>query len=287
VEAGDLAALVTAAVAVAGVVITVWAQLVQQAGERRRQLDERFTGIIAELGSKSAAVQAGAAVSIISYLAPEYRRLHDQVFLVLLANLKLNHGEALNRLLVAAFERAMRVCVPEIRKRTPDFELDLSHSNLYRAELAGLDLSGADLGHAKLRAADLSGSNLRRAQGWEVDLSKARISRAELPEARLRKANLNGCQAHEANLMSARLEETDSSEAEFYRARLQSAHFEDADLRGARFEQADLNDTYFNGARLDERALKSIAKARNWRKAHFDEAVAAQLETLAADTVEQ
>jgi uncharacterized protein YjbI with pentapeptide repeats len=63
---------------------------------------------------------------------------------------------------------------------------------------------------------------------------------------------------------------------------MQSAHLEEANLDGAKFEQADLNDTFFYRARnLNRGTLKSISKAINWQKAHFDDAVRVELEKLA------
>jgi uncharacterized protein YjbI with pentapeptide repeats len=276
------ATLITAFVAVVGVVVTVWKQLAQQEAERRRQLDEKFATIIANLGADSPAIQASAAVSIISFLKPEYKAFHDQVFMVLLANLKLKHSDVINRLLITGFEQAIRIRLQSLKKGDTSIGLDLSHSNLYRAELAGLNLKEADLGFAKLKNANLTNTNLHRVRGWSADLEKARLSRANLEEARFRKANFREGQFHNARLVSADLKETDLTGAQFYQAKMQSAHLEDADLGEAKFEQADLNDAFFRGAKnLNTQTLKSISKALNWEKAHFDDDIMAKLEELA------
>lgn len=276
------ATLITALVAVIGVIVTVWKQLSQQEADRRRRFDEKFTSIVANLGAESPTIKASAAVSIVSFLKPEYEVFHDQVFMVLLANLKLEHSDVLNKLLVNGFEKAIRIVLQSAKDKDAQFELDLSRCNLYRVDLSGLDLTQADLGFAKLQGANLTDAILRRVRGWEAHLENARVSRANLEEARFQRACFRGGQFHDARLVSADLKETDLTEAQFYRAKMQSAHLEEANLNRARFEQADLNDTFFYGAKnLNAETLKSISKALNWQKAHFDDDVRARLEEIA------
>jgi uncharacterized protein YjbI with pentapeptide repeats len=276
------ATLITALVAVIGVIITVWKQLAQQETDKRRQLDERFTSIITSLGSNSQAIQAGAAVSIITFLKPEYKIFHDQVFMVLLANLKLKNDIILNRLLVTGFQKAIRIKNDLEKDKSNSDDFDLSYCNLYRIDLSGMNLSNADIGFAKLQGANLTNTNLRRIQGWESNLERARLSNADMEEARLRKAHLKGVLFHNARLVSADLRETDLTKARFYQAKLQSAHFDKANLDSTKFEQADINDAYFYGVHnLNESTLKSIYNSYNWQKAHFDDNVRIELEKIA------
>lgn len=292
------ATFLTALVAVIGIIITIWKQINersrQQELDRRqrgmdrkqreddslRRLDEKFTSIISNLGSESISIQASAAVSIITFLKPEYRVFHDQVFMILLANLKIPHSDSVNKLLIAGFEKAIRIRLQSAQEKYEEFVLDLSGSNLFRVDLSGLNLSQADLGFAKLQGANLSNTNLSRVRGGEANLENARLSRANLEEARFRKAQLEGAQFHEARLVSADFRQTQLTKAQFYRAEMQSAHLEKANIIGAKFEQANLNDTFFYGTRLNAESLKSILKAFNWQKAHFDDDVRAKLEEL-------
>ena len=293
------ATLLTALAALIGVIVTIYKQINersrQQELDRRqrvldrnqreddslRRLDEKFTSIVTNLGSKRSSIQASAAVSIITFLKPEYKVFHNQVFMILLANLKVTHSDAVNKLLIKGFEKAIRIILQSVQERDELFELDLSGSNLYRVDLSGLDLSQADLGFAKLQGANLTNANLHRVRGWEANLENARFSKANLEEARFRKAQFRGAQFHEARLVSADFKETHLTNAHFHRAKMQSAHLEKANINGAKFEQADLNDTFFYGARLNAKTLKSILKAFNWQKAHFDADVRAKLEELA------
>ena len=282
------ATIITTLVAVIGVFVTIWRQINERELDRKqredeslRRLDERFTSIVSNLGSESAAIQAGAAVSILTFLKPEYMVFHNQVFMLLLANLKIQHSDAVNKLLIGAFEKAIRIHWQSLRKQDEQFELDLSRAHLDRIDLSNTDLTGADLGFTELGHANLTDAVLFRARGFGAQLEKARLSRANLNEARFREANFRGAQFHGSNLVAADLKETDLEEAQFYQARMQSAHLDKAKLRGAKFEQANLSDAFFYGADLNEYTLRSILKAFNWQKAHFDEDVKAKLGELA------
>ena len=126
-----------------------------------------------------------------------------------------------------------------------------------------------------------------RAKGWKVNLENARLSGAILQEARLMKARLRNTHFHGAILISANLKKADLRGARFQRARLQSAHFDKAVVLGAGFEDANLKDTFFLGTRFDNASLKSILRARNWEKAHFDFAVKQKLDDLRASCAAQ
>ncbi len=281
-----------ALVAAMGVLATVWKQIhesstqrnldrLQRKEESLRRSNERFTSIVGDLGSTSEVIQAGASVSLMTFLKQEYRDFHEQVFLILLANLKIQHSEKINKLLITAFSAAIRRYLEYARDQNKSVELDLSHSYLDRVDLSGLDLSLADLGFTHLRSANLTDAILFRARGMKANLDKARLSRANLNEARLRKAQFRDAQFHGANIVAADLKETDLRGAQFHQAKLQSAHLDNARLKGARFEQANLSDTFFNGADLDELTLRSIVNAQNWRQAHFDDETNARLQKLA------
>jgi len=270
------AAFITAIVAFLGVFVTIWKQLEessrqkvldrkqrdlereQRETENQRLIDQKFTSIVASLGSDREAIQASAAVSIITFLKPEYVVLHDQVIDILLANLKIEHSKAVSRLILTAFEKAIRGKVDLTIKSDDKYELDLSRANLTQADLSGLDLRNTDLGYAQLRLANLTGTNLSQARGYEPNLEKARLSKANLNEARLQRAKLNDANFHDCNLVSTDLKEADLRGAEFYKSKMQGAHLEGANIIGAKFEQANISDTYFNGVKVDDQTLRSL-----------------------------
>lgn len=282
------ATFITALVAVVGILATIWKQINERSKDRkqreddsRRRLDEKFASVVADLGSKSQSLQASAAVSIITFLRSEYSEYHNQVFMILLANLKIKHHEAINKLLIDAFEKAIRIRLQSAAEKREHVEIDLSSTDLYRIDLSSLNLCNIDLGFAQMQHANLTHATLRRARGWGVNLDNARLSRANLEEARLKKGHFQEAQFHEARLVAAILKEAILLNAKFHQAEMQSAHLEKATLVGAQFQEANLNDTYFCGAVLDEVALRSIINAKNWRLAHFDDDVQKRLDILA------
>jgi uncharacterized protein YjbI with pentapeptide repeats len=252
----------------------------QRENESIRSLDEKFAAIVADLCSEKAMIRASAAVSIISFLRPEYHAYHEQVLMVLVENLKLSSDTELNRPLVTAFEKAIKAWLPKAERQKRCLELDLACCSLKRANLSELDLSCVDIYKANLADAKLRGTVLWRAKGWEVSLKKAVLSGATLIEARLQQADCSGANFHDAKLGSADLKAADLRGAEFQGAHLQSAHLDDARLEGANFKQAYLKGAFFIGAKLDDGALRSITNAYDWRDARFDTEVLERLRRL-------
>ncbi|MDH5561965.1 MAG: pentapeptide repeat-containing protein, partial [Deltaproteobacteria bacterium] len=273
-----------------GVFLTIWKQFSERKWDReqrevesRRRMDEKFTAIVADVGSENTSTQVSAIISIMTFLKDEYASFHEQVFLILLANLKVQHKPQVNRLLIQAFAKAIRLYLTssDCTDRTNRLgEYDFTYTHLYRINLSNLDLSNIDLAFAQMELANLENSNLFRMKGYKANLKKAQFTDANMGEARLAKANLEGAHFHRVNLVSSNLKETNLQKAQFFQAKLQSAHLEKADLNGARFEEADINDAYFYDACFDSSTIKSIRRAYNWEKAHFDDDVFERLNEL-------
>jgi uncharacterized protein YjbI with pentapeptide repeats len=285
------AAFITALVAAGGLLATVWKQISEQSAQRQRDLDQReiesvrrledrFATILNDLGSTAVAVQAGAASSLVTYLRPEYKDFHHQVRIAVLTNLKADHDEPIRKLLARVYKDALSVGDPANR-----FERDLSRAKLANTDLSDLELRKADLGFADLHNSRLVGCDLWRARGRGVNLEGARASTVDdrvtsLIEVRFRNAKCRGANFSGARMINAHFEGADLTEARFFQTRLQAAHFEEAKLVGAQLQNSNLNDAYFYGAELDEVALRSIVRAFNWRKAHFDWQISQLLEQL-------
>lgn len=319
-NAAAVGATLTAAAAAAGFIITIWRQLNQRDKERReateqkerdlkqlqremeQKAEEGFSTAMAELGAESGAIRAGAAVMLLTFLEENHSRFHNRVFLILQANLKLQHNmpnepnqRTLNDILIRGFEDATRKYIRLNRDRLPTKEyahkqkferygLDFVRTQLDRINLSDIDnLVRADLSFASLRNADLSNTNLFRCRGYRVDLSGARLTGSDLEEARLQHARCNGTSFHKSRLVAADLKYSILDGAQFFQTHLQSAHLEHASLRGANFRGANLNDAYFFNCRdFDRTTLNSITRAKNWRKAHFDDAVRDDLERISS-----
>ncbi|MBE9528436.1 MAG: pentapeptide repeat-containing protein, partial [Proteobacteria bacterium] len=256
----------------------------QREADSLRRVDEKFVTIITNLGSDSEAIQASTTVSILSFLKPEYQQSHYQVFMTLLANLKVHHSPVIHKLLLKSFVKAFQLHYPLLKEQDKTYGLDLSSAYLYRADLSGYDLSYSDLAFANLQNATLNGAetSLYRAQGIKANLESAWLSGANMQEARLREATFTEATLHGTRLVSARLEGAIMDGAQFQQASMQEAHLEKADLTGAKFEQANVANTFFAGATLDDEALKSLlnTKDKSWKKANFDSDEREKLERM-------
>jgi len=260
----------------------------QKIQENKLHLEAKFDSVINNLGSPSHSIQASAAISLLTFLRPEYKEFHQQVYLILLANLKTDLPENINALLVKTFEKAIRLNIEALQSQKSDkvninrssIELDLSRANLYRIDLHGLDLENVDLAFSNLRNANLDGCNLKRAKGFKTNLSGARLSRSNMTEGRFDQANFEDAQFHETNLISTKLKNTNLKGAEFQKAKLQDANLDESEIYGAKFEHANLNNTYLRKIKCRESDFATLLKAKDdsWKDANFDKDIYAKLQ---------
>jgi uncharacterized protein YjbI with pentapeptide repeats len=249
----------------------------QRSAESDRDLAARFSKLLLDLGSDSEPVQAGAAVSLLSFLDRPDPTFHHQVRIATLANLKVSHPTAVTKLLRRTFEQAMASDVAY-----DPVELDLSDADLEESTLRGLKLEGAKLDRVNLAHTDLTDTSLRGAIGTHVGLVRAILQgdKASLFNARLTNVKAVGARLQGSELVNAHIKKADLSAARFEGARMQAAHFVDCDFHGAYFDGANVADTYFHGCALDDNALRSLLKASNLEKAHLDADHLARLHEL-------
>ncbi|WP_243348474.1 pentapeptide repeat-containing protein [Parabacteroides sp. FAFU027] len=280
--------IVTALIAVLGTFFSFWKYLKEKHTENKIHLEAKFNSVINNLGSSSHSIQASAAVSLLTFLNPEYKEFHHQAYLILLANLKSELPDNVNALLVKTFEKAIRLKLEALHSKKSDdgggynIELDLTRANLYRIDLHGLNLENVDFAFSNLRSANLDGCNLKRAKGFKTDLSCARLSRTNMAEGRFDQANFENAQFHETNLVSAKLKNTNLKGAEFQQAQLQDAHLDGSDICGAKFEHANLNNAFLKEIKYNNTDLMSISKAKDasWEKANFDKGTFEKIKQL-------
>ncbi|PWD98234.1 pentapeptide repeat-containing protein [Marinilabilia rubra] len=293
----SFAGVLTALVAVVGVIISFFKyikekriELEQKKDETKLRLVTKFDSIINNLCAASNSVRAGAAVSLLTFLRPEYKNFHKQIYLILLANLKTELSNNINSLMLKTFEEAGRLKFKEFRNPIKDkfpeensLELDLTRMNMYRLDFNGMKgLSNVDFSFSKLQHANLVDCIFIRSKGFKTDFSYARLSRSNLLEGRFNESNFEGVQFHESNLISAKLKHTNLKNAEFQKAYLQDAILDGADIRGAKFEQADLNNAFFRKIKYNDADLLSIIRSKNWEKANFSEETKMKLLQLAS-----
>lgn len=132
----------------------------------------------------------------------------------------------------------------------PDPWLNLSLTDLRRADLDGLWLARVNLDRACMQCATLYEANLTRASLVSANLRHASMRLGNLTEARCVLADFRGARLTEAVLNAADFTKADLRGANLRKAQAQDATFRHADLRGADLRGADLSSADLDGARL-------------------------------------
>lgn len=127
-------------------------------------------------------------------------------------------------------------------EKTKNYQLDLSHTCLRKANLSKKFMEGALLYGAQMESA-----NLRGAQMDGADLFDARLERADLRGVQLEGTALLGARLERANLMRARLERADFRGARLERANLRAVRLM-ADLRFSQLDGAILIGAFLTGS---------------------------------------
>jgi uncharacterized protein YjbI with pentapeptide repeats len=244
------------------------------------QITERFTRAIEQLGSNKVAVRLGGiyALELIAKDSPEND--HRQVMEVLTAYVRDNakwiepeKGWERDWDLTNPLSTAIQAILTVLARRNSKGEesnngLDLSHTDLRRAELRGLPAQNSNLyrvrwQRANLNEANLQGAFLRSGHFDEAYFVDAFLKGADLQESTLQHAFLNGASLEQGNLLGANLEwanlfQSNLKNANLSRANLQHATLTEANLEGAYIANANLDSTFLNGANL--RNIKGLTQ---------------------------
>jgi hypothetical protein len=133
----------------------------------------------------------------------------------------------------------------------PDPWLNLSLTDLRRADFDGLWLPRVNLDRARMQASTLFGANLTSASLVSANLDHASLRRADLTEARCVLADFQGAGLVEAVLDKAVFTKADLRGANLRKVLARHTVLCDADLRGADLRGADLSSADFAGAGLE------------------------------------
>lgn len=251
---------------------------VVDAGGGAATFKDRLKSALADLDT--AGLQIVAAHDLESLLDGASPQEANTLYLALLGNVKIDRSDEVVAALVPVVATSLRTLIGD-DKRPDTLSVDLARARLRRIDLSALDLHEADIAFADLRQANLDGANLWRSRGYAVDVTQGGLSRSNLEEARWHAALARETRFHDCRMISVFLKDADLTGAEFQQSKLQGAHFERANLEGARFEEANLADARFTEATIDDAAAQSIARAKNWKTAHFDEETRKRIEKLA------
>lgn len=272
-----------------------------------KQVTERFTQAINQLGSEKITVRVGGIYAL-ERISKDSEKDYWTIMEVLTSFVREPLQSDSRQLVVESLTKIAKdvqaaltvICRRDVTKDLEGKKLDLS----------GANLEGADLIEARLNNADLTGANLSRVTLTGADLSKASLSGANLNGAYLLKirlagsslsgANLNGVDLwntdltgvdlfrvklakavlNESNLTGADLREADFRGASLISANLTGADLTGADLTGADLDDADLRNATLTGACLklaEHLSVDQIQVAKNWEQAHYDDEFRQQL----------
>lgn len=247
-----------------------WRQLrVSQDGlnaTREGNITDRFSRAVDQLGSDKLDVRIGGIYAlwriadhsdrdreaVVSIMAA-YLRTHlpwpPQESAVPAADVSINAVPPLETR--AADAQTALTCLGVLyQERRPEW-LNVSLTDLRRADCDGLWLHGVNFDGACLEAASVYQVNLSKASLIAANLRHAELGTSLLHQVRCLQADLRGARLVKADLRSADFSRADLREANLRKARAQGAVFAGADLRLTDLRGCDLTDTDLREARLE------------------------------------
>jgi hypothetical protein len=232
---------------------------------RRGQLTDRYTKAITQLASDKLTERLGGVYAL-EHLMAESERDHSTVVEVLAAFIRERardrpaEDEPYERYGTAAWKgpppdtdvQAALTVLGRRPDRPEPQPIDLSQTDLRRADLTGARLHGARFFRTDLRGAYLDGADLQ-----EADMLQARLGSAWMRGTLLREAHIQAAGLPQTVMTGAQLQQ-----ARLGHSRLTGARLEGANLVGAKLAAADLTGTDLTGADLTGADLTG---ARLWR----------------------
>ncbi|MDJ0795694.1 MAG: pentapeptide repeat-containing protein [Calothrix sp. MO_167.B12] len=185
----------------------------------------------------------------------------------------------------------IKIELPKAKLRRANFKCaELEGANLEEADLYQANLEKADLRGAKLVGANLSRANLKGAKLNEREYIKKEDNsndnkyneydpQVHETDIKKRSANLENCKLRWVQLQNANLNNANLSKAKLHQADLQEAQLvntilDGADLYGANLKNTILDGANLYGANLEKTTyltIEQLRKARNYKKANYDE----------------
>lgn len=246
-----------------------WRQLrVSQDGlnaTREGNITDRFSRAVDQLGSDKLDVRIGGVYALWR-IADHSDRDREAVVSIMAAYLRTHlpwppqepapaAGVSINSVppleTRAADAQTALTCLGVLyQERRPEW-LNVSLTDLRRADCDGLWLHGVNFDGACMEAASVYQVNLSKASLIAADLRHAELGTSILRQARCLRADLRGARLVKADLRSADFSGADLREANLRKTRAQGAVFAGADLRLADLRGCDLTDSDLREARLE------------------------------------
>jgi pentapeptide repeat protein len=243
-----------------------------------RQITEHYTRAVEQLGSDKLAVRLGAIYAL-ERIAKDSERDHWPIMEILTAYIRENapwkQEDELSK--ISANMQAADIQAVLSAKIAPDIQAALTvlgrRTYGYREE-GWLNLTKTNLRKADLAIANLKCVNLREAHLEGADLLEADLQAADLVRAHLERAYLAKTHLEKANLVDAHLEQ----------AELKEAHFEGAYLGGVCLAGALLIETHLEGAK--GLTAKQLSRALTLYRAHLDPPLLEQIKQECPERLE-
>ncbi len=187
-----------------------------------KQVTERFSKAVEQIGNEQIQVRVGGIYSL-ERIAKDSPKDHWTIMEVLTSFVqeKSQKRHIPNTKITLDIQSALIVIGRRDFSKDPEYgSFDLSNTNLQEANLSRANLSGANLSNvnlqkANLGEANLSGANLSRANLSETELLKAKLEHAHLISANLSESNLAQASLRKASLLNTDLHEAILTHADF------------------------------------------------------------------------
>lgn len=287
---GNLSILLALALALAGLI----KYFKEQKTTLRKREEERFENVVKSLGSQYEQERMSAAVLLPTFLSPEYRRFHEQVFNLAAGHLRMGPTGAPSPAtkveipsLVRRFEFSVFPSSLEDTSKQQDVEslptqlrpLTQPLANVlcesYRLIRDGRNLNSDDKeAESKRRrqinafgvrmdGVDLSGEDLRYALMKQSSMRGAILESAFLAKTLFASADLSGATLTGTELIGATLIDANFSNADLTTAALDGANIDGANFSHARLSEASMSGasargTKFDGADLSGANLRDV-----------------------------
>jgi uncharacterized protein YjbI with pentapeptide repeats len=235
-----------------------------------RQVTERFTRAVDQLGSEKLDVRLGGIYAL-ERIARDSKGDHPQIVELLSAFIR-EHASLTERPEDTEGQQDAPSLTTDVQAALTVLgrrKIKYDRQSIPSVHLAYTYLRGAVLidGHferAGFRGAYLQGArgaSLRRVHLKEAHLREAHLEGAGLSEADMEGAILIGAYLENARLDGANLRGANLTNAHLDGAALRGADLRGADCRGARFGAADLRETQLDGADLRGADLRSVRRS--------------------------
>jgi uncharacterized protein YjbI with pentapeptide repeats len=245
---------------------------------QEKQITERFSKAVEQLGEESITVRLGAIYSL-ERIAKDSKYDHWTIMEVLTAFIREKSND--NRKPESKIPQDIQAALTVIGRRNTENENDPENEQIV---LNNIKFNEASFYKAVLNKAHLSDIECRRAIFYGAELQKAVITDSKLESACFEIANLTNATFINVDLTDAQFDKANLTNATFVNVNLTNVNLKEANLAGAKFHltdftgtiltETDIKDTIF----YDDKAppifykpptAQQIITAKNWERAIY------------------